>query len=59
MNKINNQLEKILKKTFSTVKISKKKNPKAGDFEQWDSIKAPKPNILRLHDRDGGITKCG
>ena len=38
MNKINNQLEKILKKTFSTVKISKKKNPKAGDFEQWDSL---------------------
>ena len=38
MNKINNQLEKILKKTFPTVKISKKKNPKAGDFEQWDSL---------------------
>tara|TARA_B110000438_G_scaffold267364_1_gene282167 strand:+ start:315 stop:569 length:255 start_codon:yes stop_codon:yes gene_type:complete len=38
MNKINNKLKEILKKTFPKVKIPLKKNLKAGDFEQWDSL---------------------
>jgi len=38
MNKINIQLSNILKKTFPGTKITKKKNPKAGDFQQWDSL---------------------
>ena len=38
MNKINNNLKEILKKTFPKAKIPSKKNLKAGDFEEWDSL---------------------
>ena len=38
MEKINKQLQIILKKNFSKVKIPKKKKLKAGDFEEWDSL---------------------
>ena len=38
MNKINSNLKEILKKTFPKAKITPKKNLKAGDFEEWDSL---------------------
>ena len=38
MNKINNNLKEVLKKTFPNAKIPSKKNLKAGDFEEWDSL---------------------
>jgi acyl carrier protein len=38
MNKIDNKLKEIIKKTFPKVKIPVKKSLKAGDFEQWDSL---------------------
>jgi len=38
MTKIYNQLLIILKETFPKEKITKNKNPKAGDIEKWDSL---------------------
>ncbi len=38
MQKIHKQLILILKETFPKEKIKKKENPKAGDFEKWDSL---------------------
>ena len=38
MEKINNKLKTILKKTFPKAKIPKKARLKMGDFLEWDSL---------------------